>query len=630
MDEIMRFKAWATKLGCPPEKIPPDETLKKSFRGEQSTMFHHIMEKVRSRQEIEAMRRNVLAHKLQIYKKMDSIVANASFNTLPVELQRYMKMQKLKKKIDETRHRIKQSVGSFDSFNLQIKEKNIQKLQLMNKQEELYAKVSLYLAHETTLKASLEKEAQLAQRIERIMPIKRSDTCRPDTAEKAIERCIELLAQFYDSFQEQNQEAGCALQEKLWADLREALRGIPNHLLWNVLLAIKDRHLREIAEHENRRDETEHGVTLSDLDLLQTSMTKMYTSHVNVFLDVVSTRNKVNAARVEYLAKYTPSANELEAKMALLNVMDDEAEEALEEYLVQWNSREYNQGQIDYMVRECERKRQELHAYTQRVQNHEQLLGQLRGIYGQIEEISKHMEAELHQVRQIKQKVHYTKYVCQHTVHTMRQKSGNNHNTLNLSDHSFSRMDGTMLGGVGGTGGPTYSPAVLPSFVRELEVFRQIPITKYVSHSKTILLSVEPNPAIFFELPAVLALLPCTGVSAEVSLKQFAELQELEQHAQGSTMDSCTVVAPACDHEQLEQRWKSNHGKICELLDKIETLTNSSRQTMDRVRLYYNFALANNLRKFVPPTKLFNGRSYREYENEYLMYYRMIYGFSAN
>lgn len=29
MDEIMRFKAWATKLGCPPEKIPPDETLKK-------------------------------------------------------------------------------------------------------------------------------------------------------------------------------------------------------------------------------------------------------------------------------------------------------------------------------------------------------------------------------------------------------------------------------------------------------------------------------------------------------------------------------------------------------------------------------------------------------------------------
>ena len=38
-------------------------------------MFHHIMEKVRSRQEIEAMRRNVLAHKLQIYKKMDSIVA---------------------------------------------------------------------------------------------------------------------------------------------------------------------------------------------------------------------------------------------------------------------------------------------------------------------------------------------------------------------------------------------------------------------------------------------------------------------------------------------------------------------------------------------------------------------------
>uniref|UniRef100_A0A182K510 Uncharacterized protein n=1 Tax=Anopheles christyi TaxID=43041 RepID=A0A182K510_9DIPT len=629
MEEIMNFKAWATKLGCPPEKIPPDETLKISFRGEQNTMFQHIMERVRSRQEIATMRKNVLAHKLQIHRKTDSIVANASFATQPAELQRYMKIQKLKKKLEETRLRIKHSVASFDSFNLQIKDKNAQKLQLMNKQEELYGKISLYLAHETTLKSGLENEAQISQRIDRSMPIKGSESCRLDTAEKAIDRCILLLERFYDHFQDQNQEAGRALQEKLWTDLREVLRGIPNHLLWNVLLTMKDRHLREVSEHENKRDETEHGVTLSDLDLLQASMAKLCTTHINVFLDVVSSRNKVNKAREEYLAKYTPSSNELEAKMALMNVMDDEAEESLEEYLVQWNSREYNQGQIDYMVREVERKKQELHEFTQKVQNHEQLLGQLRGIYVQIEEISKHMEAELQQVRQIKQKVHYTKYVCQHTVHTMRQKNGNNQ-TLNVSDHSFSRMDSAILSGGGITAGPTYNPAVLPSFVRELEIFRPIPLSKYVSRSKTLLFGMEPNAAIFFELPTVLALLPCTGVSAEVSLKQFAEIQELEQNTHGSTVDSCGVVAPSFNHELLEQRWKLNHGRICELLDNIETLTNSSRQTMEKVRLYYSFTLANNLRKYVPATKLFNGRNFREYENEYLMYYRMIYGFSGN
>ncbi|XP_053665511.1 augmin complex subunit dgt5 [Anopheles marshallii] len=624
MDEIVKFKAWATKLGCPPDKLPPDDALKKSFRGEQSTMFHHIMEKVRSRQEIASMRKNVLVHKLQIHQKTDSIVANASFNTLPAELQRYLKIQKLKKKIDETRLRIKQSIGGFESINLQIKEKNVQKLQLMHKQDELNGKVALYMAHEATLQRNLEKEAQLIQRIERIMPI---NSCHPDMARKAIERCTQLLEGFYERFQDQNQEASRALQDDLWADLRDVLRGIPNHLLWNVLLTMKDKHLREISEHDSRRNAQENDVTLSDLDLLQASMAKLCSSHICVFLDVVSIRNKVQAAREEYLAKYTPSSNELEAKMALINVMDDEAEEALEEYLVQWNSREYNQGQIDYMTREIERKKQELLAYTQKVQNHEQLLGQLRSIYGQIEEISKHMEAELHQVRQIKQKVHYTKYVCQHTVHTMRQKNGNNQ-TLNMSDQSFSRLDSTALPGVGG--GPVYNPAVLPSLARELEVFRQIPLWKYVCRSKAVLLSMEPNAAIFFEQPNVLALLPCTGVSAEVSLKQFIEIQQLEQHTNASTADSCSVVAPSIEHEQLEHRWKIDDGKICELLDIIETLTNSSQQTMEKVRTYYNFALANNMRKYVPPTKLFNGRNFREYENEYLLYYRMINGFGGD
>uniref|UniRef100_A0A182MIX1 STAT transcription factor protein interaction domain-containing protein n=1 Tax=Anopheles culicifacies TaxID=139723 RepID=A0A182MIX1_9DIPT len=435
-----------------------------------------------------------------------------------------------------------------------------------------------------------------------------------------------MLEWFYDHFQDQNQETSRTLQEKLWTDIRDVLRGIPNHLLWNGLLTMKDKHLREISEHENRRDVREHNVTLSDLDLLQASMAKLCSSHINVFLDVVSNRNKVNAAREEYLARYTPSSNELEAKMALINVMDDEAEEALEEYLVQWNSREYNQGQIEYMTREIERKKEELLTYTQKVQNHEQLLGQLRSIYGQIEEISKHMEAELHQVHQIKQKVHYTKYVCQHTVHTMRQKNGNNQ-TLNMSDQSFSRLDSTVLQGAGG--GPIYNPAVLPSFARELEVFRQIPLWKYVCRSKAVLLSMEPNAAVFFEQPTVLALLPCTGVSAEASLKQFAEIHQLEQQANASTADTCSFVAPAIEHEQLEQRWKVNHGKICELLDKIDTLTNSSRQMMEKVRTYYNFVFANNMRKYVPSTKLFNGRNFREYENEYLMYYRMIYGFGG-
>uniref|UniRef100_A0A182NJ78 Uncharacterized protein n=1 Tax=Anopheles dirus TaxID=7168 RepID=A0A182NJ78_9DIPT len=627
MEEVIKFKVWATKLGCPPERIPPDETLKKSFRGEQGAIFQNIIEKVRPRQEIESMRKNVLVHKLQIHKKTDKIVANASLNTLPAELQRYIKIQKLKSKIEETRQRIKQSIGGVEWFTLQIKDKNVQKLKLSSELEELHGKVAIYAAHEATLKASLEKESQLGQRIERIMPIKGSESGRPGTAEKAIERCALLLEAFYDKCQDLNQEASRSLQETLWSDIRTVLRGIPNHLLWNVLMTMKDRHLRDISEDDSRREENaDKCVTLSERDLLQTSMAKLCTSHINVFLELVATRSAVNAARETYLAKFTLCSGELDAKMSLLNVMDDEAEEALEEYLMQWNTREYNQGQLEYMLREIERKKQEASVLAQKVQNHEQLLGQLRAIYGQVENISKHMEGELQQVRQIKEKIHYTRYVCQHTVHMMRQKANNNNQTLNVSDQSLCRLDSTAMVA------PTYNPVVLPPYVQELEVFRQIPLSKYGGRSKAILFSLEPNVAMFFELPTVLALLPCTGVSAEVSLKQLADIQTLEQSAaHAMTVHPCSIVLPcATEYEQLENRWMLNHGKICEMLDKIETLTSCAQQTAGTVRKYYNFALANSLRKFVPTTKLFASRSYREYENEYLMYYRMIYGFGGN
>ncbi|XP_053676529.1 augmin complex subunit dgt5 [Anopheles nili] len=625
MDDINAFKTWASKLGCPPERIPPDETLKKSFRGEQSSMFHQIMTKVRSRHEIAWMRKNVLVHKLQVHKKMDDIVVNATFHTLPTELQRYMKMQKLKKKIDETRNRVKQSLGSLESINLQIKDKNVQKFRLANKLEELYGKASLYIAYDKALKSNIEKEKQLIERINRIMPMKGSESFHPDKAEKAIEICIQLLEGFYEKFQDVNNGSSRNMQEKLWTDIRDILRGVPNYLLWNVLLKMKDSNLSEIAEQNNRREQSEQNVSFSDRDMLQLSMAKLGTSHINVFLDVMSTRNMVNTAREEYLARYSPCSSELEAKMTLMNVMDDEAEEALEEYLMQWNSREYNQGQTEYMDREIERKKQELLLYSQKNQNHEQLLSQLRGIYGQIEDISKHMEAGLHQVRQIKQKVHYSKYMCQHTVHTIRQKNGNNQ-TLNMSDQSFSRLDNSIVG----ASGPTYGPAVLPSFVQELEVFGQIPLFKYANISKALQFSVEPNAALIFDLPIVLALLPTTAVSPESSLKQLIAMQELEQRANSGSVDSCSVVGVSIEHAALEMRWKNNHGKICEMLDKIDAITSCTRQMLERARTYYNFVLANNLRKYVPATKLFNGRSFQEYENEYLMYYRMIYGFGGN
>ncbi|XP_052861293.1 augmin complex subunit dgt5 [Anopheles cruzii] len=629
MDDIVQFKQWATKLGCPPESIPSDETLKRSFR-DQSSVLSHIIEKVRSRQEIALMRKNVLVKKLQMHQQKDKIVMNSMLHTLPPELQRFEKIEKLKRKIAETRSRVSHSQSSFETIGLQTKAKNAQKLQLQRNLEELQSKTSLYAVYETALKGGIEKETQQARRIERIIPAKGTELpAHAESPERVIERCIELLERFYEQFQDSNQHGDRALQDKLWSNLRGVLRGIPNHLLWGVLLKRKDDHLREISEEDNRQTNLKQSDTLSDHDLLQVGIGKLCTNHITVYLDAVAHRRLVHDTREDYLDKYTPCASELEAKLALLNSMDDEAEEALEDYLVHWNSREYNQGQIQFLTTEIDRKKQEIASVDQKIQNHDQVLAQLRGIYAKIEDISKHMENELSLVRQIKQKVAYSKYLSHVTVRGMRQKHNPNKTTLNSSDQSVSRLDSTVATS---HGVPAYSPAVLPPLVRELNIFGTLAFAKFTGRSKFAHFYLAPNPAVFCEPSSfsVLALLPSIATSADASLKQFGAMVELQKQVRASATEPCVVSAINIDHAQFEQRWQGNHGRICKLLDEMELITNGTRQVLDKTRVQYNFNVANSLRKYVPAMRLFNGRSYREYENEYLMYYRMINGVGTN
>ncbi|XP_058067116.1 augmin complex subunit dgt5 [Anopheles bellator] len=629
MDAIVQFKQWATKLGCPPESIPSDETLKRSFRDDPSDVLSHIMQKVRSKQEIALMRKNVLVNKLQTHQQRDKIVVNSMLHTLPPELQRFEKIEKLKGKIAETRSRISHSQRSLEAIGLQTKARNAQKLQLQRSLEELRGKTSLYAVHETALKAGIEKETQQTRHIEHIIPARGSELpAHAESPEKIIERCIELLERFYEQFKQSIQHGDRALQEQLWANLREVLRGIPNHLLWSVLLNRKDDLLREISEEDNRQTNLKQSDTFSDHDLLQVGIGKLCTNHITVYLDSVAHRRLVHDTKKDYLDKYTACASELEAKLALLNSMDDEAEEALEDYLVHWNSREYNQGQIQFLTTEIDRKKQEISSVDQKIQNHDQVLAQLRGIYAKIEDISKHMENELSLVRQIKQKVAYSKYMSHVKVRDMRQKNNPTKTTLNISDQSVSRLDSTVAAS---HGGPAYSPAVLPPLVRELNIFGTLAFAKFTGRSKFAHFYLEPNPAVFCEPSfSVLALLPSIATSADMSVKQFGAMVELEKQVRASATEPCVVSAIAIDHAQLEQRWQGNHGRICKLLDEMELITNGTRQVLDKTRVQYNFAVANSLRKYVPAMRLFNGRSYREYENEYLMYYRMINGVGAN
>ncbi|XP_053688265.1 augmin complex subunit dgt5 [Sabethes cyaneus] len=629
VDEITRFKLWATKLGCPLEKIPPDETLRKYIRGKQSIVFEHITREIRPRQEIASMRNNILVAKLHQYQKLGNVVAKSKLNQMPEELKRFEQIEKLKAKCNETESRIANFKNVLKSVTGKIKQKNIQKVNLTTKLSETDDKLCYLKAVNSALIKMSKKEVEIKETIDHLMPVKMHDNSKNKSdAVNAIQQCLQYLEEFYIKFSDLKQEGCKQAQQVLWNNMRTALAGIPNYHLWTVLMEMKEKQLLEIAEVDRHQNELEKAVTLSDHDMLQVNMAKLCGSHINLFIDLVSMKHSVQSLREEYLAKYTPFSQMLETKMNLLNTMDDEADSILEDYMLQSTTKDYNQGQLEFLSKEIERKRQEINIQSKKLDNHEQLLAQLRDIYGEVDAHSARIQEEIQLLNQIKEKITYVKRYSRYTVYNMRQKTGNQ--TLNLSEQSM--MSVTRLESKPISPGLIYSPAAVPPLRNELALLTGIPFHKF-NRSKYTIFSLDTHVCISMasgECAPLLTLLPACFSSAEHSLqavKAIIKLDDLVKSFQQDIrpeLDTVTV-----DDDQYRQLWQANHEKICEYLDETEALLGNAQQVIEKSRTYYNFVLANALRKYVPPEKLFNGRNYREYENEYMMYYRMINGTMA-
>lgn len=74
----------------------------------------------------------------------------------------------------------------------------------------------------------------------------------------------------------------------------------------------------------------------------------------------------------------------------------------------------------------------------------------------------------------------------------------------------------------------------------------------------------------------------------------------------------------------MSARKRQQDDEIAELCDKTAAICANANHTLSNIRDYINLFKNNPLAKFIPNTKLVEGKSYQEYEREFMMYYNMI------
>lgn len=100
------------------------------------------------------------------------------------------------------------------------------------------------------------------------------------------------------------------------------------------------------------------------------------------------------------------------------------------------------------------------------------------------------------------------------------------------------------------------------------------------------------------------------------------EWTTIGQNSKSREIDSDSEIS--VDAVKLNELRIAQKEQLTEVTDKISVICSKTTQTLNDVGRFYKFLVDNPLEKFIPKKKLFNGRTYYDYEREFSMYYKMI------
>ncbi|GAB0100782.1 hypothetical protein DMENIID0001_168690 [Sergentomyia squamirostris] len=77
---------------------------------------------------------------------------------------------------------------------------------------------------------------------------------------------------------------------------------------------------------------------------------------------------------------------------------------------------------------------------------------------------------------------------------------------------------------------------------------------------------------------------------------------------------------------ELKKRVIKMENSLKSLAAETKLVGKVTADELTKAESYFSFLMENPLKKFVPTTKKFNGHTYQEYETEFDIHYRQIYG----
>ncbi|XP_017019786.1 augmin complex subunit dgt5 [Drosophila kikkawai] len=669
-DKINDFKCWATSLGCPPSDLPIDDGLGRIFKSGSSLLLNQLQARIHPQEVVRELRENLLIAQVARYK--DKVVPLASRSFQPPELQRYQKMQKLKEQKQKAEQHLSDARKEYQRLAASIKTKNIQTISATNRKQLLEAKCNILKLKLQSLNKSSEQEQTTKTQILATTPVVlNSRNASEKQAARDVETALKKLENFYGVCDEDtNAHTLTEAKRQLWDEMRTIFADTPNSTLLNVIMKIKEEQLQHIMHLNEARDNP--TMSKPPLNSYEVKLLKTKADMLGLAAKSLAAHKELEVKEARFCQEYSDFADELQQKVHSFNGIDGDsveaeaADELISDYLVQYNMRNFNRAQNDFLREQIEQLRQELDAGSNQLESHDLKLGSVKEVYGDINASINRIQQDMVQLSQIKDKIIFSRNMMKNLLDDMQATAQKQNAKSQLMSTKLKVSNMSMLGAesfclandsvfsstkmeldvsvmnssmrrsfdnktlMPGGGDLTIlvpqSGATVPAHLLELNTFAEMPLEKLscLPRACSFLLSANPLIVEGQELASTVQLSP------GYLLTPFGALQEVRKRilwasAIAAHMSDLKLnLEPLIvDPHDLRLKASRQQDEMDQLLDNMQAIGVKIQLQRDRAERIYRFLLDNPLRRFVPPSKRHNNGSFADYESDFNLYYRM-------
>jgi hypothetical protein len=453
----------------------------------------------------------------------------------------------------------------------------------------------------------ISKETELETKIQSVTPAKFSAGLKIEEMSKSLKKCLNLLKTFYENLETSSESQSSA---NLWIDIKNELSATPNIFVFQAIL-------KQISSNNAQLETLQPILNESQSSIAQQLLPNLSQRLIISGVELLSQKSKLRNIKT-MCSDSIKSATEMMMNSTVdYSFQYEEEDDIVGDFVAVLLNRLVLQGKLQHGRAAVSELKRQVECQETAIKDYALTTQDTRNIYKLIDEKVLSVQQAIAQMYHINEKLNFGKISMLHLVQDL--KTSCKHQELNRTMMNLTLSMTTSV-----------KEIAIPTHRNELQMFLELPMDNLDFTPDAIARELKKNCLLLMQDDESIALLAKQTSCDILNINRC--LQSIKKNFESNQLllPFLSVIEPKFESlsnmsiTDLKKQRDLNREAISELLDEISKTNVRTKSCLRELEVLYQYLLTNPLKKFVPSSKKFDGKTYKEYENDFSLYYKMI------